>query len=234
MTATLLILRPEPGASATATLAGARGFSTIVAPLFHIRPLAWAAPATAGIDAVMLTSANAARNAGPGLAAFRALPLYAVGAATAVAAHAIGFAEVRTGEADAATLLALAEADGRRHILHLAGREHRPLAGEDIAVTRRLVYAADATDTLATAARAALAAGAIALLHSPRAARLFRALAEDASLVVATMKVAAISPAALAAAGDGWRASAAATVPTDDALLDAAARLCDQDAREDG
>ena len=38
---------------------------------------------------------------------------------------------------------------------------------------------------------------------------------------------AAISAAALAAAGTGWAGAAVAEVPTDEALLAAAARLCD-------
>ncbi|HWL48068.1 MAG TPA: uroporphyrinogen III synthase HEM4, partial [Sphingomonadaceae bacterium] len=63
----LLILRPEPGASATACRAAQRGHDTVVAPLFTIAPLGWDPPAPDGFDALMLTSAHAARLAGPAL-----------------------------------------------------------------------------------------------------------------------------------------------------------------------
>jgi uroporphyrinogen-III synthase len=234
VSARLLILRPEPGASATAALAQARGVGTVVAPLFSVRPLAWETPPAAAFDAVVLSSANATRHGGASLRDFHGLPLYAVGAATAAAARDIGFRDVRAGTADAAALMTLAAAEGRRGILHLAGREHRPLTQAGVEVTTRLVYASEAVAVLPAAAREALAEGAIALLHSPRAARLFRTLAEAAGLRAAFIHVAAISPAALIAAGEGWAQSAVAAAPTDAALLDAALRLCDQRAREDG
>ena len=64
----VLVLRPEPGAGETAARARALGLEPIVAPLFAVRPIAWAAPDPAAYDAVMLTSANAARHGGDGFA----------------------------------------------------------------------------------------------------------------------------------------------------------------------
>lgn len=234
MTPALLILRPEPGASETAARAAALEIRTVVTPLFRIVSLAWAAPPAGEFDAVLLTSANAARHGGPALGAYRELPLYAVGDATAAAASAAGFRDVRAGASDSTALVRQAVADGRRRLLHLAGREHRLAGDADAELTGRIVYAAEAIAVLPDDARSAVADGAIALLHSPRAARLFRTLAEAAGFAPPALRIAAISPAALAAAGNGWAASVAAAAPTDASLLDAALRLCDQRAREDG
>ncbi|USI74279.1 uroporphyrinogen-III synthase [Sphingomonas morindae] len=217
MSRAVLVLRPAPGAEETARAAEALGLAPVVAPLFTVRPIAWTPP-PAPPEAILMTSANAAREGGAALAAYRALPVYAVGAATAEAARAAGFSRIIAGEAGIEAIVARAEAEGVTRLLHLAGREHRPARAEV-----RIVYAADAVETLPEAARQALPQ-AVALLHSPRAAARFAALVESRGDVA----VAAISARALAAAGPGWRATAIAARPTDRALLAAAAKLCDQ------
>jgi len=64
----------------------------------------------------------------------------------------------------------------------------------------------------------------VALIHSPRAGQRFAELVSDRANIV----VAAISPAAAAAAGDGWKSVEAADQPSDEALLALAARLCNK------
>lgn len=219
----LLLLRPEPGASATAERAARAGWEVVKAPLFTVAACAWDAPDPSGFDALILTSANAARHAGPALAAYWRLPVYAVGAATAAAACEAGFPDVRAGDKDAAALLALAAEGGARRLLHLAGRDRRAAGHPGLLIERRIVYAANPVAKLPSSAGEALPRGPIALLHSPRAAACFAALVEDRR----GLAVAAISPATLAAAGGGWKAAVAADAPTDDALLAAAARLCE-------
>lgn len=216
----LVVLRPEPGASATLAAAREIGLEAIAAPLFVVRAVAWTPPAERP-DAVLMTSAHAARLGGRGLAALTALPLYAVGAATAVAARAAGFARVVAGDGDVDAIVARARAEGVGTLLHIAGREHRvPEAASGIA--RRIVYAADAV-----AALPALPADPVVLLHSPRAAARFSALTLDRSGIA----IVAISAAALSAAGTGWAAAVVAERPSDPALLAAAAKLCDQGRR---
>lgn len=227
MNAAFLILRPEPGASATAARVTALGHAAIVTPLFTVTAQSWEPPSPDSFDALMLTSAHAARLAGPDLATYAHLPVYAVGAATADATRDAGLHVVREGDSDGAALIAVAAQDGIGRLLHLAGREHRPLAAPGLRIERHIVYAADATDALPAAASAALANGSIALVHSPRAAALFRHLLIGAAGKTNEVRLAAISPAAGVAAGDGWRALAIADRPTDDALLAAATRLCD-------
>jgi uroporphyrinogen-III synthase len=216
----LLVLRPEPGASATAERAAARGWTVIKSPLFEVRACDWSAPDVADQDAVMMTSANAARLGGKGLAGLIHLPLYAE------AARGAGFTDIRMGTGDGAALLQQAAADGVARLLHLAGRDHRDLSHAAVAIERRLVYRSDPTDMLSDEAAAVLNAGAIALLHSPRAASRFALLVREARIVRAMIRIAAISAAALEAAGPGWAAAATARSPNDDALL-AAAALCD-------
>jgi uroporphyrinogen-III synthase len=222
----LLVLRPEPGAAATTARAIAAGWHPIAAPLFTIAGVAWEAPDPAAHDALMLTSAQAMRQARPQLYLYRALPVYAVGEATAVAAMEAGFADVRVGSADAALLVTMMVRDGVKHPLHLAGREHRVLDAAPIPIARRIVYAADPVPELPAAARAAIGNRAVALIHSARAGMVFAELLGKAGIDPATVRVAAIGT----AAGAGpWARVEIAETPADSALLAAAARLCEKD-----
>jgi uroporphyrinogen-III synthase len=87
------------------------------------------------------------------------------------------------------------------------------------------VYAAGALP-LSPDAAAALRAGAVALLHSPRAAAYLSSLVDEAGIARAGTALAAISRAAAEAAGDGWRKLGIAASPRDQALLECAAKLC--------
>jgi uroporphyrinogen-III synthase len=199
----------------------------VVAPLFTIARLDWNAPDPAEFDAILLTSANAARHGG---SAFTGLSCYAVGEATAAAARAAGYRNVRVGASDGAAAVAMMVADGVGHALHLCGRDHVPLAVEGAIIERRTVYAAEPVPALTEAARGALAEGAVALLHSPRAAALFADLVGERGGI----RIAAISPAAAGAAGEGWAVRAVASAPRDEALLELAAELCKTDPDEAG
>jgi uroporphyrinogen-III synthase len=195
----------------------------VLAPLFTIRPLEWQAPAAQSFDAVMLTSANAAREGGGGMTPYLALPCYGVGGATAAAAAEAGFADVREGPADSAALLAKMAGEGVGKALHLCGRDHRLPEESTVAVSSVPVYAAEAVDRLPPAADTALRAEALVLLHSPRAAALFAELAGDRC---GTIQAAAISAATAEAAGAGWATLAVAPEPRDEALLELAVKLC--------
>ena len=221
----LLVLRPEPGAAATAARAIAAGWHVIAAPLFTTAAEPWDAPDAGEHDALMLTSAQAVRHAGAALNLYRALPVYAVGEATGVAAMEAGFADIRMGDADAALLVTMMVRDGIKHPLHLAGREHRILDAAPIPIARRIVYAADPVTELPAAARAAIDARAVALIHSQRAGAVFADLLTKAGIDPGTVRIAAISGAAAAGA---WRAVKIAEAPNDVALLAAAARLCEK------
>ena len=217
MTRPLAVLRPEPGNARTAAAIEALGYRAIRLPLFAVAPVAWNVPDPATLDGLVVTSANALRHGGAGLARLAALPVHVVGEATAKAARDAGFAVASVGTRDAAALVAAIPPCAR--LLHLAGRERAAVPGL-AAIT---VYAADplpieplTLDVLAES---------VALLHSTRAAtRLAALLAPDRR---ARVRLAALSPAVLQGAGDGWSATAAAPVPTDAALLAAARQLAD-------
>ena len=202
------------------------GLKAVVAPLFRIVPIQWQAPDAAAFDAVLMTSANAAREAGPQVTAFLRLPCFAVGEETARACRAAGFTDIRSGPADGAALVSMAAEGGAERALHLCGREHVPLSHPGLTVARRIVYAAEQEETLPPAAAKALGEGAVALIHSPRSGTLFADLCDAAGLDRRPVRIAAISAAAAAAAGPGWKRVAIAARPRDDALLELAAKLC--------
>ena len=214
----LLILRPQPGADETAARARALGLDPVVAPLFMVRALRWSPPNSAAFDAVLLTSANAARLGGDAMTPFFGLLCYAVGESTAEAARAAGFEDVRTGPTDGAAMLAQAASDGVAAALHLCGRDHIDLTHPDVAITAIPVYASDRADGLPEGAE-----GMLALLHSPRAAASLAELAGDRR---GRIRLAAISAQTAAAAGSGWASLDVADAPRDAALLALAAKLC--------
>jgi uroporphyrinogen-III synthase len=221
----LYILRPEPGSSATAERARAMGLDAHARPLFRIEPLRWQVADASHFDALLLTSANAARCAGVGLDQFRGLPAYSVGEATAAAAREAGLQVAAVGTADLHALLQLVPPDLR--LLHLCGvhRTDRPATSHPI--TAVPVYCADA---LPVSGLTEELRDQVAAVHSPRAAaRLAELVAPDERR---TIRVAAISAAAAGAAGTGWAAIMAARSPSDAALLALAARLCEEGGRQ--
>ena len=217
----LVVLRPEPGASATLERAQAMGLEADAMPLFEVEPVAWQAPDAARFDALLLTSANAVRHGGGGLRSLRQLPVYAVGEATAAAAREAGFDIAGTGDAGAERLLGSIESDVR--LLHLCG-EHRMEPDAKQAITAIAVYRATELPLPEDFRRIE---GQVAAVHSPRAGRRLAELAGQAGIDRSSVRIAAISAAAAAAAGPGWESCEAAEAPDDSALLALAARLCD-------
>jgi uroporphyrinogen-III synthase len=217
----LIIVRPEPGATSTAARAKALGLEPLSYPLFELRALRWTAPDPCNFDAVLITSANAARLGGDALSKLLDLPAFAVGDATADAARSAGFADVRAGAGDGAALVAMAARAEHRRVLHLCGHDHRTLAHPGVAITALKVYDAKPLDP-PNALLARLNHRCAVLAHSPRSA------ARLADLVPhrAHVDVVAISKAAASAAGGGWNSIQYANVPTDDAMLALAHPLC--------
>jgi uroporphyrinogen-III synthase len=223
----LLILRPEPGASMTAKRAFDEGWRPIVSPIFRIESIGWGSPPAGDYDALFVTSANAVRQAGKAVTAYAAIPAYAVGDATARALKAAGFSDIRTGRGDAAIMIAAAAENGVKRALHLAGEDYRDVGHDAISIDRRIVYRSAAIGQFGEKALAALREGGGAvLLHSGRAAEHFGRLCDAANIPRGRIRIAALAPAVLDAAGPGWRAAIAAAKPDDTALLAAAARLC--------
>lgn len=218
----LIVTRPEPGNATTVARAAALGLDARAMPLFAARALPWTPPAAGDFDVLLLTSAQAVRLAGPQLAALAALPAYAVGDATAAAAAAAGMTIVRTGEADAKRLLDAMAAEKIDRILWLCGHDRSVFDPRGMTIQPLPCYTVDPVDP-PPGWSGLIAAPAVLLAHSARAARRIAALAGPSR---AHLALVAISPAVATAAGTGWAERTASAQPTDAGMLALAAALC--------
>jgi len=224
MSVPVIAIRPEPGCTATVERASKGGLAIAPWPLFEVRPLAWDPPPRERIDGLLLGSANAPRHAGPGLAAFRGKPAYAVGRETAAAAEAAGLRVAAVGRSGLQALL-----DTLRPpltLLRLAGEERvalrRPLG---VVLETRVAYRSVAVP-MPEAMAEELRGGAVVLLHSAAAARHLGAECDRLGIPRSAFAVAALGPRIAEAAGGGWRDCRAAPEPRDAALLALAHDMC--------
>ncbi len=221
----VLVIRPEPGCSATVDAARSKDLPAEACPLFEIGPLAWQPPPPDEVDALLLGSANAVRHGGPHLAGFRDKPVYAVGEITAAAAVAAGFAVVAAGRGGMQQMLEAAAGKPQR-LLRLAGAEHVPItppAGIEIAT--RVVYQAAPLPMPEAVARR-LGEGALVLLHSAAAAGHFARECDRLGIPRGKIALAAFGPRIAAAAGADWAAVRATAAPREAALLALARDMC--------
>jgi uroporphyrinogen-III synthase len=216
---TVIVLRPEPGASATVARAAGLGLDAISIPLFIVEAVAWAVPNPAAFEALLVTSANAVRHGGAGLERLKGLPMHTVGNATADAAREAGFVVASSGNAGVDHLLDSLKPGLR--LLHLCGEDRRTPAGPRQTIEAVPVYRSRAIEPRPSPQRAR---GAVVLVHSARAGRRLAELVEDRAMTA----IAALSPAVADAVGPGWAEIQVAAEPCDDALLALAARLCNR------
>lgn len=217
----LLVLRPEPGASKTAAKARALGLEVAVRPLFEVRPLEWDFGPESSYDSLFITSSNTLKYITEDLDRLSRTPVLCVGPSTAEAAREAGFEHVTAGSNDASSLAELAASLGYRHLLWLRGRPSRPIEHPDLIFDVREVYETVALEW-SSEERAVLTQPLVALLHSPRAGQRFAELAANKSAI----DIVAISEKAAIAAGPGWASVHWPTAPSDDAMLEIAAPLC--------
>lgn len=211
----LLLLRPEPGLSASAERARALGLDVIAAPLFRVEPVEWPAPDPTAYDALLLTSANALRHGGVKLGELARLPVHAVGAATADAARDAGFTVASVGEGGVDELLTRLPTG--LNLLHLAGHDRHPAAGCHRIQVRTVYRSIEIADPGLPSL-----AGLVVAVHSARAGERLADRAQSRDLAA----IAAISAEAARACGDGWGSIEVARKPDDASLLALAARLC--------
>jgi uroporphyrinogen-III synthase len=218
----LIVTRPDPVGQATVDRARAMGLDARHLPLFAARAIAWTAPDPGDFDALLVTSAQAMRLAGPDLARLAGLPAYAVGAASAAAAEAAGLRVAMAGSTDGRDLLAAMTSQGIERILWLCGRERTALTVTDAQLTPLPCYAADPIDPPPILTDL-IAAPAVLMAHSARGAR---RIAELVGAARAHLSLVAISASVAAAAGEGWAVMAIADRPDDAAMLAQAHALC--------
>lgn len=180
----ILVTRPiQDGEEIARHLAG-MGHETLLAPLLALRAVEGAPLDLAGIQAVLVTSANGVRVLAQRTAR-RDVAIFAVGPQSAQAAQEAGFLRVRSAGGDAQ---ALAEAvlgwaePGAGALLHAAGEESgddlcAALAARGFTARREILYRMEKVAHLPPHAAEAIRRGKIgaALFFSPKSAELFAA-----------------------------------------------------------
>jgi uroporphyrinogen-III synthase len=209
----LLVTRPEEDSTPLADALAALGHEAVMAPLLTIRFFDDAPLPEGAWQALLVTSANGARALGRREDArpLLQLPVFAVGAASADAARAAGFAHVEAAGGDVEALaghVPEALAPGGGPLLHVAGSAVAGdlaalLGAKGFSVERAVLYEATLAKTLPGVAREALEGGTLdgVVLYSPRTARAFASLVVDAGLQACVSGLAAycLSPAVAAA-----------------------------------
>lgn len=227
----LLLTRPEPGASATASHLVALGHEVVSDPMLQIVPTGRPLP-RGGFDALAFTSVNAVRAlaASERAAELLALRAFAVGHRTAAEAQTAGFRDVVDCAGDVGSLahmLALHLRPGAR-VLHAAGEDRAgnlgaAIAGRAISVEVCVLYRAIPAVHLSPPTVEALSAGRLegALHYSPRTVNALLAAAKTARVMDALRHLQhfCLSPAVAAPLGEAGLAAKASERPDEAALL---------------
>lgn len=176
------ITRAQPGAADTAERVRALGHEAVIGPLLAVEILPDVAVDLRGVAALAFTSANGVR-AFADASGERGLKVFAVGAATALAARKAGFKSVLSADGDVDALaegIAVRRGELRGAVLHPCALEPAgDLAGslERLGVeARRLILYETAPVQLEAEAAQALGLCDAVLLHSPRAAQVLAKL----------------------------------------------------------
>lgn len=220
----LLALRPEPGLAATLDAARTLGLAITGVALSDIRSVAWKCPDPAGIDGLLIGSANAFGHGGANLARLIDKPVFAVGAATASAARAADFGVAMVGSGGLQGVLDAIPAPMR--LLRIAGEEHVPLdLPPGIAVSTVIAYRVVALP-LDPAASLLKESDTLVLLHSAATAGHFAAECDRLGITRSAIALAALGPRIAAAAGGGWRSVHTSPRPDEATLLEMVFDLC--------
>ena len=216
----ILVVRPEPGLSATVAAANAAGLNAIGYPLFEIEPREWDAPDPDTIDALLIGSANAIRHGGADLVKYLDKPVYAVGQTTAEAAREAGFEIARVGTGGLQNVIDAVPPKTR--LLRISGAGHVSLTPpESVEICTVIAYESVPRE-LPEPLRPLHDLGLTVLLHSAAAAEQFVSESRRLALQRGRITIIAIGPRVAQAAGTGWRAIHVCDAPNDRAMLDMA------------
>ena len=227
----VLVTRPAEDAGPLAEALRDRGHDVLLAPLLTIAPRAAVDLDLAGVQALLITSANGLR-AFARLSPRRDLAVYAVGDASAAAAREAGFTAVRSAGGDVEALARLAVerlTPAQGSLLHpagsaLAGDLQSRLEKAGFTVRKVVVYDATAAENLPKDVQNALNKRQIqyVALFSPRTGAIFASLVQKAGLsaVLANSRALCLSDAVAAKVkGLPWAAIRVAAAPQQEALL---------------
>lgn len=137
---TILVTRPQPGADATAADLAAIGFNTIVVPFTETAsmPVESSLVDANRYQAIAVTSAAAIRHLPQkAVNTLAALPVYAVGAATAQRVKEAGFQSVFSADGDASALAIFMrkKLSERDQIAYLCGQTRSPAFEEEMTLS---------------------------------------------------------------------------------------------------
>ena len=232
----LLVTRPDQDAARLAERLRAAGHRVSAQPLLTIR---FRDVDAVGIDpkttqALLVTSANGVRalSVRTDLTALRAIPVIAVGPASAEAARAAGFEVVHQAGGDVAALAAKAAelcAPENGPLVHVSGQAvagdlRGTLEARRFRVERAVLYDAAAEEEFAPEIKEIMATRGFdgVLFYSARTAAAFRTLAERAGLDAAfggTTAFCLSEPVAVALDGLCFADVCVAATPTDEAMV---------------
>ena len=232
----VLVTRPAADAAPLVAALARLGLEAASEPLLEIVHRPGPPVDVAGVQALLVTSANGAR-AFAARNLERDLFVLAVGDASAGVARELGFARVESAAGDVTALAELCRRKldpARGPLLHVAGtRVAGDLAGEleraGFRYRREVLYQAREASRLSETTLAALEAGALdgVLFFSPRTAESFVALADAAGATAHLARLAAFCLSAAVAAkarAAAWGRIVIAERPNQDSLLAAVAR----------
>lgn len=219
----LVILRPDPGLTASMARAKDAGLDPIACPLTRVEPVDWSVPDLTDFDTLMFTSAKGAMEAAPHAEALLDLRCIAVGEKTAAAAREAGFDVKIVGDKGVDDLLE--KMADEACILHLCGVNFRkPAAAQQI--NHLPVYRAVVTGDQPPADGEH-----VYMVHSPRLGALLAMAIPESDRT--DKHVVAISQMAGVAVGPGWANVVMAERPQDEAMLSVALKLCQASGNDD-
>jgi uroporphyrinogen-III synthase len=240
----VLVTRPEPGASRTASRLRALGHEPVILPLFEAQITASAddLPPPDFVSGLIASSARAFSVFGgkTAPAKYLGLPVYTVGPATAQAARNAGFADVHEGAGSARDLAReltalFGKAITAPRLLYLAGQPRKPVLEEALAAAgiglevletyqmKEISYITDSfiLDLLSPPPD-------VILFYSANAASRFFMLVGAKSLAesLQSASLVCLAPAIASAFPEGWKAQVvSAEHPDEDSLLASLAAL---------
>lgn len=182
----IIVTRAEPGANDTVARLLARGWKAVSAPMLSLHELPGTdLPSASDMAGLIFTSANGVRTYAT-RAPERALPAWCVGPATAAAARAAGFADIRESAGNAKDLADFIVAHARpndRPLMHVAnaaaaGQLQQDLTERGYRVAFAPLYEMRPAQALPDAVACLIAAQtpSILLLHSAKGAAATSAL----------------------------------------------------------
>ena len=221
----LIVIRPEPGNTATLAAAGEVGLDAIGVPLQQVEAVEWEVPHGA-FDGLLIGSANAIRHGGPSMQRFANLPVYAVGETTAAAACDAGLKVAATGKGGLQNVLNDLPDDKPARLLRIGGAERVELAIPahltvvDVTAYRLSDREPDAAELSAFAGPCCI------IVHSASAMRRLDAVFTFRELPRSRAILCVLGPRIVQSGTEGWAEIAIAETPDDAALLAMARQMC--------